>query len=395
MPVPSPFHERTSKLCTSYLWKEWSGYHAVRSYDTVIDREYFAFRHAAGLIDVTPLFKYDVTGKDAAPFLARVMVRNIVKLRVGRVTYCCWTDDAGKVIDDGTITRWGDEHFRVTSNAPSLRWFETIARGFDVAIRDTTADIAVLALQGPEARTILQKTTEIDLGKLRFFRAATGRLDKFEVGITRTGYTGDLGYEIWTPNENALTLYDAILDAGRQHMIEPCGLDTLDVVRIEAGFMLHGIDYFNAKTCLIEDQKSTPYEIALDWAVQLDREPFIGQSAIRAEKERGVRRTLVGLEISWADLERLFDEEGLPPSVPLHAWRDPRPVFRDGTQVGQATSGVWSPILKKYLAIATVNAPHDREGTALQMELTVEFERKKVKAKVVPTPFFDPERKRA
>ncbi len=394
MPLQTPFHPRTSELCTSLLWKEWAGYHAVCSYDTVNDREYIAFRHAAGLIDVTPLMKYEVTGKDAPSFLARVMVRNIEKLRVGRVTYCCWCDDRGKVLDDGTITRWSEEHFRVTSNSPALQWLQRCARGFEVAIHESTDRIGVLALQGPASRTILAAAAEAEIEGLRFFRATTGMVAGKPVEITRTGYTGDLGFEVWTANENALPVYDAIMKAGKIHGIEPCGLDAMDVTRIEAGFVLHGVDYFSARTCMIESQKSTPFEIGLDWAVQLKRESFVGQAAILAEQDRGVARRLVGLELDWDDLERVFEESGLPPEVPRHAWRDPLPVYRDGRQVGQATSGAWSSILKKNLALATVNKGWSEKGTELMIETTVDFERKKMKAVVVPKPFFDPERKR-
>jgi aminomethyltransferase len=396
MPIPSPFHPRTSGACTSYRWKDWAGYHAVCSYDTYHEREYFAFRHAAGVIDVTPLFKYDVLGADAAAFLSKVMVRNIAKLRVGQVTYCCWCDDDGKVLDDGTVARLRETHYRVTAAEPNLSWLRRNARGFDVAIEDTTAKIAALSLQGPTSRDILKQACDADLDALAFFRLTRARVDGFEAVITRTGYSGDLGYEVWVENEHAVVLWDALMAAGRGFGLEPAGLDAYDMARIEAGFIMNGVDYFSANHCAIESRKSTPYETGLGWTVNLKRGPFNGQAALKAEKRAGAARRFVGLEIDWDQTERLFEEVGLPPEISSHAWRDPRPVYTPaGVQVGQATSGCWSPTLKRNLALATINAPFGRVGDELRLEVTVEYVRHPVKAIVRKKPFFDPERKRA
>ena len=396
MPIPTPFHPRTSRLCTSMFWKEWAGYHAVRSYDTCHEREYFALRHAAGLIDVTPLYKYEVRGPDAGAFLARVMVRDLRRLKVGRVTYLCWCDDDGKVVDDGTVSRLAKEHYRVTAAEPAFAWLTRCLRGERVTVEDSSRRLAALALQGPTSRALLEELTDADLSALRFFRVTQAKIDDVEVDLSRTGYTGDLGYEIWVPAEGALRVWDALVAAGRPYRLEPAGLDALDVARVEAGFIMNGVDYFSAQLCLIESRKSTPYELGLGRAVKLDREPFIGKAALAAERRQGTRRRLVGLEYDWDEYEALFAEFGLPPHVPSGAWRDAVPVYDpDGRQVGQATSGAWSPILKSNLALATVDARHGEIGTPLAVEVTAEYQRRRIAATVVGTPFFDPERKRA
>jgi len=394
--IPSPFHERTSALCSSYRWRDWSGYHAVISFGSYHEREYFAIRHAAGLQDVTPLYKYEVRGPDAAPFLARVMVRDVGRLAVGQVTYCCWCDDRGKLLDDGTVSRLAEDAFRVTAAEPSLWWFHRNVRGFDVSIEDSTARIGVLSLQGPRSRDILEAAADADVAGLGFFRLTAGRVGGVEATITRTGYSGDLGYEIWVAADEALRLWDALIEAGKPHGMLPNGLDALDLARVEAGFLMNGVDYYSANKCLIESRKSTPYESGLGWTVQLKRAPFVGQAALAEEKEQGPARRFVGLEVDWDETEALFEELGLPPEIRSSAWRGSVPVYAPGgAQVGYATSGAWSPLLKRNLALATVAASHGSTGTELRIEMTVEHVRHRVCATVRKKPFFDPERKRA
>lgn len=396
MPVPTPFHPRTSDLCHSLLWKEWSGYHAVCSYDTCHEREYFALRHAAGLIDVSPLFKADLRGPDAAALLSLVTVRDLRKLRSGRVTYLCWCDDDGKVVDDGTVTRLAERHYRLTGNGPLCAWLARYSDGFDVEIEDTTETYGALALQGPLSRAILAEVAGSGIEKLRFFGSTPGTIGGVPVGITRTGYTGDLGYEVWVGRDGALQVWDRLIAAGRAFRLQPVGLDAMDVTRIEAGFVLCGVDYFPAHHCLLDSRKSSPYEIGLGWAVNLDREPFVGQQALRDEFERGPAWSMAGLEYDWNDYEALFESYGLPPQVRSAAWRDAVPVYDlRRRQIGQATSGAWSPLLKKNLALATLKSGHARPGTRVQVEVTVEYERRTIGATVVRTPFFNPPRKKA
>ncbi len=394
MPVPTPFHPRTSALCTSYRWRAWAGYHAVASFDTCHEPEYMAIRHAAGLMDVTPLYKYDVEGKDAGALLARVMVRDIRKLKVGQVTYCCWCDGHGKVIDDGTVTRWEENKFRVTAAAPTYHWLDRNSRGFEVVITDVSSKIGILAVQGPTSRDILKSVVGAQIQDLKFFRGITAKIGASPVWVTRTGYTGDLGYEVWTENAHALKVWDALMEGGKPHGIRPHGLDALDVARVEAAFIMLDVDYYSAKDCVIESRKSTPDEIGLGWTVHLDREPFIGQDAIKAERAEGSKLALAGLDIDWLELESLFARFGLPPQVPGGAWRVPVPVYLDGEQIGKATSGAWSPMLKKNLALATIKSEFAAVGTEVQIEVTAEFERSTITARVVDKPFFNPERKR-
>ncbi len=396
MPIATPFHQRTSELCTSLFYKDWAGYHTVCSYDTCHEREYYALRNAAGLIDVSPLFKYEVCGKDAAAFLSRVMVKDISKLKVGRCTYLCWCDDHGKVLDDGTVSRLDDTWFRVTAAEPTFSWLMRNSRRFEVTIEDSTDKIGTLSLQGPNSRDILQDACDADMDSIRYFGLIKTKLDDVDVVISRTGFTGDLGYEIWIGRDQALEVYDAIMAAGRDYRIQPVGLDAMDVTRIEAGYIMNGVDYFSANTCLIESRKSTPYEIGLGWTVELDRDPFIGQDALKVEKANGSEWATVGLVYDWPAFERLFSEFGLPPQLPGGAWRSAIPVYnKNDQQVGQGTSGAWSAILKDNLALATVKSAYAMPGTELQIEVTVEYERRRVPAIVTKTPFFNPPRKRA
>ena len=398
MPIRSPFYERTRPLCTSMNWKDWSGYYAVCSFDTIHIPEYFAFRHAAGMIDVTPLFKYKVTGTDASAFLSRVMVKNIDKLGVGRVAYLCWCNDEGKVIDDGTVMHISENEFFVTSADPSYLWLSRFTRGFDATIEDVTDTVAGLALQGPTSRDILKQCVDINMDTLKFFGIREGKLDNIPVRVSRTGYTGDLGYEIWTENANALRLWDALMAHGKNYNITPAGLDALDMTRIEAGLILNGADYYNASHMLIEARMSTPYELGLGWTVNLKRSNFNGQAALMQEKEEGSIWAMVGLDINWPELEAVYNKYGLPPEVDGHAWRTSIPIYDNNDhnkQIGYATSGTWSPSLKKNIAIATIQKKYDTPGKRIQFEVTVEHTRHLVSAIVGPTQFFNPERKRS
>ncbi len=393
--LKTPFFPRTAALCESMNWKEWAGYHAVSSYLVFHDVEYYAFRNSAGLLDVTPLFKYRVRGKDAAVYLSQIMVRDITKLRVGRATYLCWCDHDGKVIDDGTVMRRGEEDFFVTSADPCFSWFSRFLRGYDVTLEDVSQQVGALALQGPTSRDILKQVSDADLDNLKFFRTTRARVDDFQVWISRTGYTGDLGYEIWVENDHALELWDALMAVGRFYALRPAGLDALDVCRVEAGLILKNVDYYNALHALIEDRKSSPYEITLGWTVKLNREPFNGQKALQREKKLGSKWDIVGLDIDWPEIEALYAHHGLPPEIDSMAWRKSIPIYsnHERRQIGYATSGTWSPILKKNIALATIEKGYAGVGNLVQMEASVEHARHTVTATVQKPQFFNPERK--
>jgi aminomethyltransferase len=336
-----------------------------------------------------------VSGPDAARLLDRVVTRDVEKMKVGQVAYTPWCDTAGKVIDDGTISRLGEHVFRMTSADPNLRWLTENAVGLHARIEDISDSTAALALQGPNARAILERAAETNLAGLKYFRLTQATIRGVPVTITRTGYTGDLGYEIWLDAKHALPLWDAIIDAGTAYGVTPTGLLALDMARIEAGLILIDVDYISTRKALIEAQKSSPFEINLAWTVSLDKDFFIGRDALAAEVARGPAWQLVGIEVDWDSLERLYADVGLPPRLPGAAWRTSVPVYADGKQVGYATSGSWSPLLKKYIALAHVTSRYAKPGTEVAMEVTVEHHRKRAAAKVAQLPFFNPERKRA
>jgi len=385
----TPFHERAAALCASHAWRRWAGYVVASSYELSHEREYHAIRGAAALFDVSPLYKYLVRGKDAARLLDHVVTRSIQELKVGQVAYTPWCDVAGKVLDDGTVARLDETTFRMTAAEPNLRWLQDNAAGLDVAVEDVSESIAALSLQGPASRAIL------DGIELNYFRTIETRVAGIPVTISRTGYTGDLGYELWVSAKDALPLWDALMDAGTPHGIVPAGMLALDVARIEAGLMLIDVDYVPARKALIESQTSSPYELDLGWAVKLEKERFVGREALAAEAQRGPQWQFVGIEIDWSSLERLYAEAGLATRLPATAWRTSVPIYAGTEQAGYATSGGWSPLLKKYIALAHLRSSWTAPGTKLEIEITVEHRRKRAVAQVVKKPFFDPERKRA
>ena len=393
MPIGTAVHERTFALCESLNYREWSGYYAVSAYEGHHEHEYNAIRNAAAVIDVSPLYKYLITGPDAARFVDRLITRDVTKMAIGQVFYTPWCDEHGKVIDDGTVSRLGEQAFRWTAADPSLRWFTQNAAGMDVHIEDMSEEVAALALQGPTTARLLRAVSDANIDSLKYFRVTNGRIAGVPVDISRTGYTGDLGYEIWMTSSDAVRVWDALMDKGKAFDIKPAGMLALDVARIEAGLLLIDIDFFSSKKAMIPLQKYTPYEMGLGRLVSLTKNRFIGQQALRAEHARGHARQVVGLDVEWTEVERIYEKLGLPPTVGATASRAAVPVYRSGRQVGRATSTTWSPVLKKMIALATIDRPHYADGTKLQIEMTVEAVRHRVSATVVKTPFFDPKRK--
>jgi len=396
MPVGTAFHERTFELCESLNYREWSGYYTVSSYEAHHEHEYNAIRNAAALIDISPLFKYRLTGKDATRLVDRIITRDMRKVAVGQVVYTPWCDEHGKVIDDGTVSRLEENTYRWTAADPSLRWFTQNAAGLDVKIEDISESVAAVALQGPTSGRLLKALVrDADIEQLKYFRVTKGVIAGVPVEISRTGYTGDLGYEIWVASDEAVRIWDALMSAGRAFDIQPAGMLALDVARIEAGLLLIEVDFNSSKKALIDEQRYSPFEMGLGRLVHLEKNRFVGQAALVAEKKKGPAREIVGLEIDWPEVERLYEKVGLPPAVSPIASRVAVPVFKDGAQVGKATSSTWSPTLKKMIALATVARGHTAPGTKLQFEITVEAVRHRVAATVVKTPFFNPKRKTA
>ncbi len=396
MSVGTPFHPRTAALNRKMQWREWSGYFASSAYADAHDIEYNAIREAAAVIDVSPLYKYRITGPDAIRLANRVITRDATKLKVGQVYYTPWCDEHGKVIDDGTLHRVGEHELRWTAADPQYRWLTLNAAGLDVLIEDVTEHVAALAVQGPFSRAVLEAATGEDLADLRYFRRRPARIAGIAVDLSRTGYTGDLGYEVWIPAARAEAVWDALFDVGKAWAIRPAGMLALDVVRLEAGLILLEVDYTSARHAMNPEQHYSPFELGLGRLVSFDKADYVGRRALEAEQAHdGPARRLVGLMLDWYDIERLYDEQGLPPSMSPAVDRSPVPVFADGRPVGKATSHGWSPILKQAIALASVPSRHERLGGRLQVEWTVEGHRGRVNATVVELPFLDLDRKRA
>jgi aminomethyltransferase len=408
--IGSPFHPRTAPLNVKQQWREWSGYWASSTYADAHDIEYNAIREAAALIDVSPLYKYRVTGRDALALVDRVITRDASRMAVGQVFYTPWCDEHGKVIDDGTVHRVAEDEFFWTAADPQYRWLTLNARGLEVGIEDVTEALAAVALQGPFARAVLEAATEESFEDLRYFRRRDSQLAgaTFEggvapaslpIGVSRTGYTGDLGYELWIPVERAADAWDALMSAGRAFGIRPAGMLALDVVRLEAGLVLLEVDYTSARHALNPEQNYSPYELAMNRLVDLDKaSDFVGRLALRREQEKGgPPRRLVGVQLDWHDIEASFSKQGLPPAISPSVDRSAVPAYppNGARQIGKVTSHGWSPILKQAIGLASVAPQFEAPGSRLAVEWTVEGHRGRVGATVVPLPFLDLPRKRA
>lgn len=396
MSIGTPFDERASSLNTRRQWRQWAGSFASTAYAPHIDIEYNAIRNAAAVIDVSPLFKYRLDGREAEQLVERVITRSAAAVTPGRVIYTPWCDVDGRLIDDGTIHRLDDGAWRWTAAEGQLRWLELNARGLDVQIDDEQDSVAALALQGPLSRAVLEALTQRSLRDLGYFRRRRAAIGGVSLDISRTGYTGDLGYELWIERADAVAVWDALVETGASFALRPAGIAALDIVRLEAGLIMADVDYTSSRHALTSDQSNSPLELGLERLVELDKDvAFVGRSALRTERDAGgPRRQLVGLELDWDDLEAMHRHHDLPPTISAEAWRDQIPIYAGPDQVGRATSGTWSPILKKNIALGTVATRFAGVGTTLALEWTVEGERGRIGATVAALPFFDPARKR-
>ena len=393
MPVGTPFHERTLPLCESLSYRDWAGFYAPSSYEALHEHEYNAIRNATALIDISPLFKYVLSGPDAAALVDRIITRDAVRMKPGQVVYTPWCDERGRVLDDGTVSRLAEDRFRWTAADPNLRWIVNQRGRLNVQIEDISESVAALALQGPTSAALLRDLAEADIDALKYFRVTAGAIEGRPVEISRTGYTGDLGYEIWIRRDDAIAVWDAIVQRGRAYGLRPAGMLALDVARIEAGLLLIDVDFYSARKALTASQLYTPFEMSLDRLVDLNKTSFIGREALAAERLRGPARRIVGLAVEWTDVEALYEAVGLPPLAVATASRVAVPVFAGSRQIGRLTSSTWSPVLKKMIGVATVEAAFSGPRTTLEVEHTVDAVRHRVRAEVVPTPFFNPKRK--
>ena len=396
MSVGTAFHAREAELNAKLAWGDWAGYFAAAVYADFHDIEYNAIREAAAVIDVTPLYKYLVSGPDAERLLDRVITRDVRKLQVDQVIYTPWCDEEGKVVDDGTVTRLSDRAYRITAADPCYRWFALNATGLDVEVEDVSERIAALALQGKLSREVLEAATGQDWSGVRYFRRRRTEIAGVEVDVTRTGYTGDRGYELWMPWEAGIEVWDRLFAVGAAYGIQAAGIRALDVSRVEAGLILIEVEYTSARHATAPEQRYSPYEIGLGRLVDLAKPgEFVGRRALQAEVAAGgPQRRLVGVELDWSGIEAMYAKHDLAPAVSPLVHRDPVPAYHEGRQIGRVTSICWGPTIKKMVGLASIDRAFEREGSRLSVEWTVEGERGAVPAIVVPTPFLDLERKR-
>lgn len=395
MPVGTPFHDRTFALCQSLNYRDWAGYYTVSAYEPHHDHEYNAIRNGSALIDISPLFKYLITGPDATRLVDRVITRDAQRMQVGQVVYTPWCDEHGRVLDDGTVSKLGAQTYRWTAAEPNLRWLRQHSAGLDVSVEDISEQIAALAIQGPTSAALLRNVAHADIPALKYFRVTSGTIAGAKVDISRTGYTGDLGYEVWMNRDDAMKVWDAIVAHGPAHGLKPAGMLALDVARIEAGLLLIDVDFFSSRKALTASQLYSPFEIGLGRLVDFTKDHFIGRSALAAEQAVAPKRRIVGVSFDWPAVEKHYEAVGLPPMTQATASRVAVPVYAGGKQVGRMTSSTWSPVLKQMIGLATVGASHSAAGTKIEVEHTVDVVRHRVPATVVPTPFFNPARKTA
>ncbi len=333
----TPFHERMVALTTSEHWATWNGYKVPRIVDK-LSIEYFAVRSGCAVMDLTPMEKYRIEGRDARAYLDRLVVRDLAKLRPGRVTYVAWCNDEGKLIDDGTLFQLDESRYRLCSQHHQLDWLLMSARGFDVGITVETHDVAALAVQGPTSYSVLSEAGIACLGDLKPFDVTRSDCAGIPLTVSRTGYTGDLGYELWMEPGDAEAVWDAIFAVRGRYDVHAMGLNALEMVRIEAGFVMPGFDFNTAEATVRNDHDRSPYEVGLGWVVNLDKGHFCGRKALAAEKARPPRRRLTKLVV-----------DGNRPVGEAFVY-----AGRNGKQVGEVRCTTWSPILKANLALADI-----------------------------------------
>jgi len=381
--LTTPFHARTSKAAEAQVWGRWDGYATVGVYSAV-ELEYFAIRNSATLFDLCPMKKYRVTGPDAERFLNRLVTRDVVKLTPGRVSYCLWCNDAGQVLDDGTLFRFAEEDFLLCCQERQLVWLSDSAYGFEVEVEDVSKAIAALALQGPTSCAVLKRLGVTGIETLKPFAWRAAEAGGLKFTVSRTGFTGDLGYELWLAPEDAEGLWDALMAAGGYCGIRPVGSAALDLARIEAGFIATNADFLAADQVVRCNRGRSPFELGLGRLVDFDKGHFTGRRALLAERhEDSARYCLVGLDI-----------EGNKPAT------DALVYYRKSREVGHITSAMWSPTCKRNLALAIVKRPFGQEPqddlwVHVYTNKELKWDHQMCRAKVVERPFFKPARRSA
>ena len=377
--LKTPFHPRTEAANKLWSWGNWGGYTTALSFDDLA-MEHSAIRNSASVYDLCPMIKYRIEGPDAADFLNRLTVRNAGKLSVGGVHYTAWVNDQGHILDDGTLFRLGPERYRLCCQERHLPWLLDSAYGFAVTVTEETTDVAALSLQGPTSAEVL-RLAGFDINGLKPFRMAEFPLDTGRLMISRTGFTGDLGYELWTTPDLALSLWDRLFEAGKLHGLRPIGTEALNIARIEAGFIITGMDFIPADTCVREDRLRSPLEVGLGWLVDWDKGHFTGKAALMRQRDRGADWSFVGL-----DIDGNIPAEG---AILYHGQK---------LEVGVITAACWSPVLKQNIALAQIRTTHAK-GADIWAEIyalrELHYEKLMMRARVVGRPFYAPDRRRA
>ena len=395
----TPFYDRLAPLNRTHLWTHWSGYLSAVKYDISSKHEYWAIRNGVGVFDTSPLFKYWIRGRDAERFLAGVLTRDIRRCRPGHAQYTVWCDDRGYVLEDGVFFRHSESEFFLTAARPNLGYFSDLAYGYDVEIEDVSDEYGALAVQGPRSRAALA-TIAPEVEDLAYFDHTAAKIGSTEVRISRTGYTGDLGFEVWVPADEAGPVFDAVMEAGQGHGIRPFGEEALLMARIEAGLLLIDVEFRSSRLAYTDEERFTPNELGLGWmlrGIDADDRPFIGRDAIRRElAEKTSRWSMLGVVLDWRDYDRLHAEAGLitpKDPVPL-PWESMIYDIDDGDQVGYATTLMYSPVLQRHIGIARLRTGIV-PGSEVAVEVTVNHEYRRVRAEVTRLPHVNPERKTA
>jgi aminomethyltransferase len=395
----TPFHPRLRELNTQGLYTHWQGFLSPLRYSTAPKHEYFAVRNGVGVFDTSPLFKYRVSGPDAERLLAGLLVRDIRTCRPGKALYSLWCDDRGFVMEDGVVFRHSATDFVLTAARPNQAWLETHRGRLRVEVEDVSDEHGVLAVQGPRSRAVLAALAS-ETESLRYFEHTQCKIGPAAVTLSRTGYTGDLGYEITVAADDAVGVLDAVLDAGRGHGVRPFGEEALMMLRIEAGLPLIDVDWHNSRTAWTDAQRVTPHELGMGWmlrGVDDDSRPFVGRTAIRRElATKASRWATVGIVVDWGHWDRLHREAGLLPSKDEHPPPYESMLYDAGDQqVGFVTSFIYSPVLQRHVGLARVEPGSANPDTPVRMEIVVNHHTTRVDARTTRLPLFNPPRKTA
>jgi aminomethyltransferase len=395
----TPFHERTAALNETGLWSHWSGHLAAHRYQSSDKFEYFAVRNSAGIFDSSPLYKYRIHGPDAERFLAGILARDIRSCPPGRAQYTIWCDDRGFVVEDGVILRHGRDEFLLTAAEPNLAYFEDLIGRDDVRIEEVSHDYATLAIQGPRSRDLVARLVPGAV-TIPYFGITSGMIAGSPVTVSRTGYSGDLGFEIWIEAPDALKVWDTVWESVEGHGVLPFGLDALEMLRIEAGLLLLDVDFASSRYAWTDEDRSSPFEIGLGWMLRdlaADDRAFIGRRALERELADGASRwRFTGLVVDWQDYDRIYNGAGLIPPKDHTPIVEELFVYDDEIrQVGYSTSFMYSPMLQRHIAMARVRPDLATPGSEVRLEVDVNHRYEYVKARTARMPLYNPARKTA